>query len=126
MTSCWLHDIIEDCRISYQDIKQRFGEDIAEIVYSVTDELGRNREERKAKTYPKIKANERALCVKLCDRISNVRQAYLDDNQKILKMYRKEHQDFKSHLHSPDANEKTRALWKELELLMEKVEVLDR
>ena len=55
--ACILHDTLEDTALSYNDIKKAFGEEIAEIVYAVTDELGRNRLERKQKTYPKIRAN---------------------------------------------------------------------
>jgi (p)ppGpp synthase/HD superfamily hydrolase len=51
ISACWLHDTMEDCNVSFQDLKNIFGEKIAEIVYCVTDELGRNRKERKAKTY---------------------------------------------------------------------------
>ena len=50
-----LHDTLEDGDLSYNDIKKAFGFIIAEIVFAVTDELGRNRDERKAKTYPKIR-----------------------------------------------------------------------
>ena len=47
IVSCLLHDVLEDTELSYNDIKTAFGEEVAEIVYSVTDELGRNRKERK-------------------------------------------------------------------------------
>ncbi len=48
-----LHDTLEDTELSYNDLKKAFGEEVAEIVYCVTDELGRKRKERKEKTYPK-------------------------------------------------------------------------
>ncbi len=63
MASAWLHDVIEDTEVSYQDVKREFGLDVAEAVYGVTDELGRNRKERKAKTYPKIMKNPRSLAL---------------------------------------------------------------
>lgn len=68
----FLHDAIEDTNRSYNDIKRRFGEDVAELVYAVSSELGRNREDRNKKTYPKIKGNCRATILKLADRIANV------------------------------------------------------
>lgn len=71
MAACWLHDVIEDCRWTYNDVKQATSEVVAEIVYAVTDELGKNRKERKRRTYPKIAANRLAVFVKLCDRIAN-------------------------------------------------------
>jgi (p)ppGpp synthase/HD superfamily hydrolase len=70
-----LHDVIEDGNLSYNDIKKEFGKEIAEIVYAVTDELGRNRKERKEKTYPKIRANWKATVVKICDRIANMKHS---------------------------------------------------
>lgn len=70
-----LHDTLEDTPLSYNDIKKAFGKEVAEIVYCVTDELGRNRNERKEKTYPKIQSNWKATVVKICDRIANVSQS---------------------------------------------------
>jgi len=98
--SGYLHDVMEDTAISYNDIKNQFGEEIAEIVYAVTDELGRNRKERKAKTYPKIKANEDAIIVKLADRIANVRNS-LKHKPEMAKMYAKEFEGFKEALYTP-------------------------
>lgn len=93
VVSCGLHDILEDTELSYNDIKTAFGENIAEIVYCVTDELGRNRKERKEKTYPKIRGNWKAAVVKICDRIANVQHSRLY-NQKLFDMYNKEHNYF--------------------------------
>lgn len=70
--AAWLHDSIEDTNTSYGDIEKRFGHDVAELVYAVTSELGRNRKERNAKTYPKLKGNRDATILKLADRIANV------------------------------------------------------
>lgn len=99
--ACLLHDILEDTHLSYNDIKKEFGEDIAELVYAVTDELGRNRKERKERTYPKIKGNPKAIAVKLCDRIANVREAKISFNKsfgssdsKMYKLYKQEHLEF--------------------------------
>tara|TARA_R110001583_G_scaffold60219_7_gene179029 strand:+ start:1045 stop:1551 length:507 start_codon:yes stop_codon:yes gene_type:complete len=95
-----LHDTLEDTTLSYNDIKKAFGEEVAEIVYAVTDELGRNRKERKTKTYPKIKANWKATVVKICDRIANMQQskAY---NPRLYQVYIKEHHDFCENLKNP-------------------------
>jgi len=57
LTASFLHDTIEDTATSYNDLKKAFGENVAEIVYCMSDELGRNREEKKKKTYPKIRGN---------------------------------------------------------------------
>jgi (p)ppGpp synthase/HD superfamily hydrolase len=87
--ACALHDTLEDTSLSYNDIQKAFGKEVAEIVFCVTDELGRNREERKEKTYPKIQSNWKATVVKICDRIANIEQSR-SYNQKLFDMYKKE------------------------------------
>jgi (p)ppGpp synthase/HD superfamily hydrolase len=94
----YLHDSLEDAAISFGDIKKLFGEEIAEIVYAVTDELGRNRKERKGKVYPKIRQNPKALIIKLADRIANIEHS-LRMGSSQLKMYLiKEHDEFENAL----------------------------
>jgi len=115
---CWLHDVIEDCDVSYNEVKQEFGESIAEIVYAVTDELGRNRKERKLKTYPKIAAIEAATCVKLCDRIANLNQTIIDKESRLLSMYLEEHNEFKNQLYNIEHSNKTREIWTFLEVII--------
>lgn len=88
-----LHDAVEDDSLSYNKILKAFGKEIAEIVYAVTDELGRNRDEKKKKTYPKIKANWKAVIVKTADRIANVKHSKLYTPSKY-KMYRDEQKSF--------------------------------
>ena len=101
IVACILHDILEDTDLSYNDIKKAFGKEVAEIVYAVTDELGRNRKERKEKTYPKIRANSKAKVVKMCDRIANIEHSRLY-NKHMLEMYRNEHLTFIKEIISPD------------------------
>ena len=108
LASSWLHDVIEDTIVSYQTVKKEFGFDIAEAVYGVTDELGRNRKERKAKTYPKIRANINSLILKLADRIANVEfgaSGVFGDPSK-LKMYRKEQAEFEDALGFKELSDK--------------------
>lgn len=109
--SGYLHDILEDTAISYNDIKKQFGEEVAEIVYAVTDELGKNRKERKSKTYPKIKANSDAIIVKLADRIANVRNS-IKNKPHMAEMYFKELESFKDALYIP--NTEAEYMWNEL------------
>jgi (p)ppGpp synthase/HD superfamily hydrolase len=73
----WLHDVLEDTATSKTELVRNFGEEIADIVYRVTDEPGADRTERKRKTYRKIRGHYNATTVKLCDRIANV-EASLD------------------------------------------------
>lgn len=114
LVAAWLHDILEDTSHSYSDIKKEFGIEVAETVYCVTDELGRNRKERKQKTYPKIKSNNNSIILKVSDRIANVEFSMTQDNN-LLKMYQKEHKSFEHHLRIPDHIPK---MWEHLNKLM--------
>lgn len=93
LCSAYLHDVIEDTGVSYNDIKKRFGEEVAEIVFCVTDEIGRNRKEKHNKTYPKIASNPEAIIIKLADRIANVEHGGKSE------MYVKEYKEFKEKLY---------------------------
>jgi len=108
----YLHDAVEDGSISYNKILRYFGKEIAEMVYCVTDELGRNRKERKAKTYEKLKENPDAIVIKVADRIANIEHGGKVD------MYRKEHPDFMEALH-PHSPQDAEDLWRHLERLIQ-------
>jgi len=97
LIAAYLHDIIEDTATSYKDLKNMFGLDVAEIVYCMTDELGRNRKEKKDKTYPKIRSNMRSIILKLADRIANVENSK-DKISNFGSMYSKEFDDFQKQL----------------------------
>jgi (p)ppGpp synthase/HD superfamily hydrolase len=118
--ACALHDVLEDSDLTYNDIKKVFNTEIAEIVYAVTDELGRNRKERKEKTYPKIKANWKAIAVKLCDRIVNIEHS-ISTNSRFKDLYIKEYVDFKEHLQTFETFENTKLGWSYLEELIKNI-----
>ena len=99
IASAWLHDVVEDQNVTIEEIKNLAGADVADIVRRVTDEPGRNRAERKAKTYDKIAGSFEATVVKLADRIANVKRS-LSENSGLLKMYKNEHSTFKSKLYN--------------------------
>ncbi len=115
--AAWCHDALEDRGISYNDIKSVLGQNVAEIVYAVTDELGRNRKEKKAKTYPKIAANPSALLIKLADRIANIEHGLRFGGNKV-QMYSKEHADFESALLTPDCSDEARKMFGHLRKLL--------
>lgn len=119
IVACYLHDTLEDSDLSFNDIKKAFGIEVAEIVYAVTDELGRNRKERKAKTLPKIRANWKATVVKVCDRIANVTQSKMY-NQKLYAMYQEENELFISSIKSDDHPSEVDRVWKQLDKLLSK------
>jgi (p)ppGpp synthase/HD superfamily hydrolase len=109
LIACWLHDVIEDTPISFNKVEVLFGKEVAEMVYCVTDELGRDRKERKAKTLPKIAANPDAILVKLADRIANIESGGKID------MYAKEYFEFKFALYQKG---KAEPMWEHLEGLL--------
>lgn len=85
------HDSIEDARLTYNDIKQKFGVEVAEIIYLCTQDKGRNRSERKSDVwYHAIKQNDLAVFVKLCDIIANVKYSLLT-NSSMFKKYKAEY-----------------------------------
>lgn len=107
----YLHDSIEDDGISYNDIKKHFGVEVAEMVYCVTDELGRDRKEKKVKTLPKTATNSDAIILKLADRIANIEHGGKVD------MYSKEYQEFKGSLYLNTPSD-GKAMWAHLDTLM--------
>lgn len=109
--AAYLHDSIEDGAISYNKIKRHFGLEVAEMVYCVTDELGRNREEKKAKTLPKTASNKKAIILKLGDRIANIEHGGKID------MYAKEFNQFKGSLYL-NTPEDGLPMWSHLESLL--------
>lgn len=89
------HDLLEDTKIRYDHLVRESNEEVGRLIYLVSDEFGRNRAERKAKTYPKIACDQAAIFIKLCDRIANVAHAkYVSDDYEKFLMYRDEHAEF--------------------------------
>jgi (p)ppGpp synthase/HD superfamily hydrolase len=108
----YLHDTIEDGAVSYNKIKRHFGIEVAEMVYCVTDEMGRDRKEKKTKTLPKTASNKDAIIIKLADRIANIEHGGKID------MYAKEYSDFKQALFIGATHEISHPLWDHLETLL--------
>ena len=114
LSAAWLHDVVEDTDTSVDEIKNMFNDRVADLVWRVTNEPGKNRAERHEKTYAKIKASPDALRLKLADRIANVRTSKVD-NEKLFKMYKKEYKGFKNELYSSGLHED---MWNELDRLI--------
>lgn len=72
LKGCAGHDLIEDTRLTYNDVKALVGEEVADIIYCCTEEKGRDRKERHPdKFYVELGKNELAVFVKLCDVMAN-------------------------------------------------------
>lgn len=88
------HDLIEDTRVTYNDVLKQTTIEVANIIYALTNEKGRNRKERADNLYyVGIVNTPGAVFVKLCDRIANVRFGILT-NSPMVEMYKKENTDF--------------------------------
>jgi len=97
------HDLIEDARMTYNDIKDLAselgnsiaGEVVADIVYTVTDEKGKTRKERKSdKYYKELSQNKFAVFVKLADISANTLFSKLTGSSMYSK-YKAEFANFK-------------------------------
>lgn len=75
-----LHDVVEDTPVTLDEVKKRFGQDVAMLVDGVT-KLNKipmfNREEQQAENVRKIllamSQDIRVMIIKLCDRLHNMR-----------------------------------------------------
>lgn len=111
LNAVWLHDTIEDCRLTYNDIVKISNVEVAELVYALSNEKGRNRKERaNGKYYKGIRETEFATFIKLCDRLANVTYSRVT-NSRMFEVYKNENQDFLKHLfETPDQQLRYREL----------------
>ena len=109
------HDLIEDTRLKYHDIiklnnkyltNTKVSEKIADIVYALTDEKGKNRNERHNDKYWDVLINtDYASYIKLCDIYANLYcSKYITYNRHLLKMYSNEISLLEKRLNSQDKN----------------------
>jgi (p)ppGpp synthase/HD superfamily hydrolase len=75
MSACLLHDTVEDCGVSLKRIAKKFGLQVASLVEELT--LDKTKYETIGKTkylsQEVVSMSNYALCIKLCDRLDNVR-----------------------------------------------------
>jgi GTP diphosphokinase / guanosine-3',5'-bis(diphosphate) 3'-diphosphatase len=69
-----LHDVIEDCGVTKEELVAQFGPDVAGLVMEVTDDKSLAKSERKRLQIVNApKKSVRAQAIKLADKISNLR-----------------------------------------------------
>jgi len=79
LCSALLHDTLEDTQTTRDDLAVRFGEDIAEVVYEVSDDLtlkadkSRDAERKQLEIDHATKLSQQARLVKIADKIANLR-----------------------------------------------------
>ena len=78
-----LHDVLEDCDVTYEELKEEFGEEVAKLVYGVTKLSKINfstENDYLIEYYKKIivgmSEDVRAIIVKLADRLHNMRTLF--------------------------------------------------
>jgi (p)ppGpp synthase/HD superfamily hydrolase len=90
LTAAWLHDWYEDVEgADLRVLEQEFGADVALLVFAVSG-VGKNRKERNASAYAKIRLIQKAAILKLADRIANGEHSRQSADQSKFKMYLKE------------------------------------
>jgi alpha-beta hydrolase superfamily lysophospholipase len=74
MMAAFLHDTVEDTGVTPQELEQRFGKDVADLVAEVTDDKSLPKETRKQLQVEHTPdKSPRAQTLKLADKISNLR-----------------------------------------------------
>ena len=86
-----LHDVLEDCNVTNEDLTQHFGAEVFELVDGVT-RVGKlkfnSKQDEQAESFRKMflamASDVRVILIKLADRLHNMRTLkYLDDQKKI-------------------------------------------
>jgi len=120
--SGYFHDTIEDTRHTYNDVLKMARDDVgmtesqaymaAEIVYALTDEKGRNRDERQSdKYYQGIRDTPYAPFVKMTDRLANTAFSFTGSdpqNMRMREVYRSEFPVFIGHIDYPSDDPRKR------------------
>lgn len=68
-----LHDVLEDCGVQYEELRGRFGDDVASLVREVTDDMTLDKPERKKRQLRfSASLSPRAKMLRLADKTSNL------------------------------------------------------
>ena len=126
--AAYLHDTLEDTKLTSDKIEQLFGDIVSETVAFCTDEDGPSRRIRKRDTYARIRAFIdltpqpriiRGVLVKVADRLANIRACYRESNPELLEMYRKEKDTFRAALQLAVPHAQLDPMWAEYDHLLE-------
>src|SRR6185437_1069822 len=77
----WLHDTIEDTETTREELAQRFGRRVADLVAEVTDDMNLSKRERRQRQIIDAPGkSDGAKLVKIADKISNIRARTFSQN----------------------------------------------
>jgi len=81
MTCALLHDVVEDCQVSVENICDSFDTNVAKIVAELTSdpELVKSMGKTQYLQQKMVRMSDSALLIKLCDRLDNISDAPTDD-----------------------------------------------
>jgi (p)ppGpp synthase/HD superfamily hydrolase len=90
IAAAWLHDVVEDTDVTIDEIKSKFGPNVAAMVWAVTGE-GPDRASQMASAIAKIAQTPGAELVKSADRLSNAAASKAENKMKLYQRYKDEH-----------------------------------
>lgn len=88
--AAYLHDVVEDTNILLSQIREQFGDNVANMVWAVTG-IGANRAEKMNNAIEKIYSTPGADFVKSADRLSNASASKAEKKMKLYNRYKDEH-----------------------------------
>jgi (p)ppGpp synthase/HD superfamily hydrolase len=104
------------------DLVNEFGDHIYHGVVKLSDPPGDNRKQRKKRHHQELELIEddslwgSVLVVKAADRLANMRNCVATENKGLMRMYCREHEEFKQACQRPGRAED---IWEELDQLYE-------
>lgn len=93
---CYLHDCVEDARVTYNDLKKLFGEDVAADSCSLCTNIhGFTRDDRaNSEYYDRVSSHIVRVFGKFCDRIANMEHGLHFGSMSMVKKYASEMESF--------------------------------
>lgn len=107
IAAAWLHDVVEDTEVTLDEVRYYFGDDVADLVYWLTDvskpEDGNRATRKEMDRQHTAQAPGRAQTVKCCDLISNT-QSIAEHDKDFARVYLVEKHKLLDVLHRADPN----------------------
>ena len=94
LTSAYCHDIVEDQDVTVDELKEKYNEDVAQMVWAVTG-VGKTRKECTQDTVEKLLKKISAVDVKIIDRYCNLMCSINFNKISLVERYLSEVKDYK-------------------------------